>query len=84
MIPEALLADIDALVGKRGRSAFLSEVLEREVRRRKLLEFLERPEAAWQDEDHPELKRGARAWVEQLRREDEKSLQDKFDQAARD
>ena len=40
ILPEKLVAEIDALVGQRGRSAFLAEVAEREVKRRRLLELL--------------------------------------------
>jgi len=38
MVPENLLSEIDALVGQRGRSAFLVEVLQQEVNRRRLLQ----------------------------------------------
>ena len=70
LLPEDLLSDIDALVGHRGRSAFLVEVLRREVNRRRLLEVLSSPEPAWKDEDHPELAEGSAAWVRKLRDED--------------
>jgi hypothetical protein len=72
VLPDELLKRIDALVGTRGRSAFLAEVAEKEVRRRNLLAFLNDPEPAWKSEDHPELKNGAAAWVRKMRREDEK------------
>jgi hypothetical protein len=72
VIPEELVVDIDSLVGKRGRSAFLTSIARQEVKRRKLLQFLERPGPAWKDEDHPELKRGTAAWVAASRRDDEK------------
>lgn len=75
VLPSDLLQKIDALVGKRGRSAFLAEVAEREVRRRKLLAFLNQPDPAWKPEDHPELKRGAAAWVSKMRREEERQRQ---------
>ena len=85
VVPETLLADIDSLVGKRGRSAFLTEVLDREVRRRKLLRALESPDAIWKDADHPELQGGAAAWVESLRRTDAQALDAKLrDKEARD
>ena len=66
-IPEALLCDIDQLVGKGKRSAFLTELVEREVRKRKLLRALEDAAGCWQDENHPELKKGAAAYVKDLR-----------------
>ena len=71
LLPEDLLREIDAIVGQRGRSAFLVETARQEVRRRKLLGFLESKEPAWKDEDHPELAAGADAFVRQLRRESE-------------
>lgn len=70
ILPEDLLADIDSLVGQRGRSAFLINVLREEIRRRRLLEVLGDPEPIWKDEDHPELAGGAAAWVRQMRDED--------------
>lgn len=67
-----ILRDIDALVGKRGRSAFLADAAKLEIQRRKVLNFLERKEPAWKRENHPELKQGAAAWVYKMRREEEK------------
>lgn len=77
IVPEDLLADIDALVGQRGRSAFLVEVLRDEIRRRRLVQFLDSPEPAWKDEDHPELSGGAEAWVRKMRDEDIRLERDK-------
>jgi hypothetical protein len=71
LLPEDLLREIDALVGPRGRSSFLVETARQEVRRRKMLHFLEGKDFAWKDKDHPELARGAAAWVRQLRTEGE-------------
>jgi hypothetical protein len=78
ILPEDLLAEIDAIVGQRGRSAFLVEVLREEVRRRRLLEILSNPEPIWKDEDHPELAEGSDAWVRKLRDEGERSEQEKL------
>jgi hypothetical protein len=68
------LAQIDALVGERKRSAFLSEVASREVRRR-LLEILNRDTPAWDPADHPDIEEadGAAAWVRKMRREADKA-----------
>lgn len=70
VLPEQLVKDIDALVGKRGRSEFIAEVAAREVKKRRLLELLRRPEPFWKDKDHPELKDGSAAWVSKMRREE--------------
>ena len=72
LIPGDLLREIDALVGPRGRSAFLLETARQEVQRRKLLHFLESEEPAWKAEGHPELQRGAAEWVRQLREQSER------------
>ncbi len=72
ILPAEVLREIDALVGQRGRSAFLAEVAQQEVRRHKLLALLDRKEPAWKAKDHPELKRGAAAWVSKMRRIEQK------------
>ena len=71
LLPDDLLREIDALVGPRGRSAFLVETARTEVRRQKLLQFLERADPAWNDTDHPELADGTDAWVRKIRAESE-------------
>jgi hypothetical protein len=71
LLPDDLLREIDALVGPRGRSAFLVETARNEVRRHRLLQFLQSKDAAWKDEDHPELSGGAGNWVRNLRAENE-------------
>ena len=71
LIPSDLLREIDALLGPRGRSAFLLETARQEVQRRKLLHFLESEQPAWAAEDHPELTGGVAAWVRQLRQQNE-------------
>jgi Arc/MetJ-type ribon-helix-helix transcriptional regulator len=72
VLPDDLLKRIDALVGKRGRSSFLAEIADKEVKRRNLIAFLSTPGQVWKDEDHPELKHGAAAWVRKTRQDDEK------------
>jgi hypothetical protein len=71
VIPVDLLREIDAIVGPRGRSAFLLETAREEVRRRKLSRFLESDDPAWRERDHPELGRGSAAWVRTLRLQSE-------------
>lgn len=72
VFPADLITAIDRIVGKRGRSRFISEAARREVKRREQLDALERATGAWRDKDHPELRQGAARWVRQLRRESEK------------
>jgi hypothetical protein len=67
ILPVDLVADIDKLVGKRGRSAFLTELAQREIKLRHQREVLRETTGAWKAEDHPELAQGAAAWVRQIR-----------------
>jgi Arc/MetJ-type ribon-helix-helix transcriptional regulator len=74
VLPDELIKQIDELVGKRGRSAFLAEVAEREIKRRKLLQLLDelasRP--GYSDQDYPEWKDGSAEWVHNMRQKDQK------------
>ena len=69
VIPEQLATQIDTLVGKRGRSAFLTQAAEKELMRLRQIKALEAAAGSWKDKDHPELKQGAAKWVKKLRRE---------------
>lgn len=67
-LPTDLIRRIDELVGKRGRSAFINEVADREVRRRLLHKALTDPEPVWKDEDHPDIAAlGSAEWVRRMR-----------------
>jgi hypothetical protein len=74
LLPQDLVTEIDAMVGPRGRSAFLVETAREAIRRKKLLQFLESDEPVWKETDHPELKEGSAAWVRKLRRENERRI----------
>ena len=76
-MPERLVDEIDALVGKRGRSAFIAEAARRELERRRLATALAEAEGGWKDENHPELSEGAAAQVARQRREDETRDEDR-------
>ncbi len=73
VLPQDLIVEIDAAVGPRGRSAFLVETARAELRRRRLLRFLESETPAW-TADHPEPAGGTKAWVRALREEGDQSL----------
>jgi molybdopterin synthase catalytic subunit len=47
----------------------------KETKREQLLELFKRKEPIWKDEDHPELKDGAAAWVRKIHAEREAGLQ---------
>jgi hypothetical protein len=74
VISESLVTEIDRLVGKRGRSEFLTQAAEKELRRLRQVRALENAAGAWKDEDHPELKGGAARWVRGLRTESDRRL----------
>ncbi len=69
VIPQELVAEIDTVVGKRGRSAFLTQAAEKELMRLRQLKALGAAAGSWKDEDHPGLRQGAAKWVKKLRRE---------------
>jgi Arc/MetJ-type ribon-helix-helix transcriptional regulator len=75
VLPEDLVREIDALVGPRGRSAFIVETARDAVRRKRLLHFLRSKEPAWKDENHPELAGGSAKWVRKIRAEGERASQ---------
>lgn len=72
LLPREVAKDIDTLVGPRKRSAFLAELAEREVRRLRLRRLFASGEPLWKDEDHPELARGAAAYIRKTRRADDR------------
>jgi|ERR1035438_306559 hypothetical protein len=76
VLPLEVIAGIDKLVGKRSRSAFLAEVARDEIQRRQQRNALRDAKGAWKDEDHPELKDGAAAWVSRMRSESETRFQE--------
>ena len=69
VISEQLAVEIDTLVGKRGRSAFLTQAAEKELMRLRQIEAVKAAAGTWKDKDHPNLKQGAAKWVKKLRRE---------------
>ena len=71
VLSEELVKEIDAVVGIRQRSSFISQAAERELVRRRQLAALDAVAGAWKDKDHPELKQGAAEWVRNLRQENE-------------
>ena len=68
ILPAKLAGEIDKIAGPRGRSAFLVESAEKEIKRIKLEVFLEGRETAWKMESHPEfVDLGAAAWARNQR-----------------
>jgi hypothetical protein len=75
VIPEPLAAQIDTIVGKRGRRKVLAQAAEKELLRVRQFKALEAAVGCWKDEDHPELKNGAAKWVVKIRQQDERRFQ---------
>ena len=71
VIPARLVKEIDAMVGNRQRSSFITQAAERELLRMRQHEVLVSTAGAWKDKDHPELKAGSVNWVKKLRQESE-------------
>ena len=63
---------IDRVAGQRQRTAFIVDLVERELRRREQHEVLREVFGSWKDEDHPELAEGADKWIREMR---QKSLE---------
>ena len=83
IIPDQLVAEIDQLVGKRGRSQFLVGAATYEVKRQRQLAALRAATGAWKLADHPELKGGAVAYQRKLRAESERRLERQTGRSAR-
>jgi len=77
-LPEEVRADLDRLVEKRNRSRFITEAVRKALLLARQKEALQQAAGSWKEEDHPELKAGAAAWVSRMRREDEKRFQKQF------
>jgi hypothetical protein len=74
VIPEPLVSEIDRVVGKRGRSGFLIQAAEKELRRLQQIKALSDAAGAWKDKNHPELKDSAASWVKDLRKASDRRL----------
>ncbi len=69
-ITKSLMDDLRKAVPARDRTRFVEDILARELRRRKLLDALEKAYGAWKDEDHPDMKtfEDINRWVESGRK----------------
>ena len=70
VLPRAMVKAIDARVGKRERSQFLAEVVDRELKRQALMDLLKRPGALIDSAKHPEWENGSAEWVRTMRQQD--------------
>ena len=69
VMPESTVEEIDVIAGKRGRSQFITETVEAELRRRRLRAALAEMDGALADVDIPgwETRESIAAWVRALR-----------------
>ena len=72
ILSEELLAEIDALVGKRRRSRFVEEAARDKLKRERLLKALRETAGILSAEDYPEwaTAEGVAVWVRRLRQEE--------------
>jgi predicted transcriptional regulator len=77
-IPEELAHELDRLAEAEHklRTAYVVDVLLRDVRRNKQREALKLSAGAWNPADHPELAEGRAAHVEQIRSEPDERFED--------
>ena len=70
-LPPDLVAEVDAVAGKRNRSAFVEDAVRRKLRRERLRQAIERTAGAWKAEDYPEFATSEKVveWVRALRAE---------------
>lgn len=74
-IPADLLKSIDAHVGRRQRSKFILDAIERELLRQRQLEAMKEAAGCWKAEDHPEIPDtidGMNEYTRKLRAEEER------------
>ncbi|MBM3769540.1 MAG: hypothetical protein FJW32_29540 [Acidobacteria bacterium] len=75
VLPVDLVAAIDELVGKRGRSAFLAEIAQREIKIRRQQQAIREAAGSWDLAAHPELAQGGAAWERRIRALDNPRLE---------
>ncbi len=74
VLPSGLISAIDAAVGRRGRSRFILQAAERELKRLAQAKALRAAAGSWADQDHSELRKGSAAWVNRIRSEGKRRL----------
>lgn len=67
LLPDDVLNELKTAVPKRQQSKVVAEALRKELKRIKLAKALETSFGAWKEKEHPELKKGAEAFVRGLR-----------------
>ena len=73
--PADVIAEVDKLVSREKRTAFLVDLAKREIKLNRQRHALRAAKGAWKSEDHPELAEGAAQWVHQIRQESVKRFE---------
>jgi hypothetical protein len=68
LLPEDLLEDLKKFVSSRQQSKFVAEALRKELKRLRLQKAFETSFGGWEEEEHPELRHGADAFVRKARK----------------
>lgn len=68
LMPSKLLDELRRAVPKGQQSKMVAQAVERELKRIRFLNSLERQFGAWAHEPHPELRRGVEQHIRRLRR----------------
>jgi hypothetical protein len=74
VLPEHVVKDIDALVGKKKRSTYITAVLEAELLHTRQKQAFAAAFGSWKDENHPDLhtQKDVVQYVRQIRDESDK------------
>jgi len=78
-VPDELVHEIDLLAGANQRSAYIVDVLWRELRRTRQREALHESAGVWKSDDHPELVHGGAAFIEDTRSERDERFENALD-----
>jgi hypothetical protein len=78
-VPDELVHEIDLLAGVGQRSAYVVDVLWKEIRRTRQREALRESAGAWAPENHPELIHGGAAFLEATRSERDERFEKALD-----
>lgn len=71
-LPEDLVAEVDAVAGRRGRSAFVEQAVRDRLRRERLRHAMSAAAGAWSAQEYPEFATSEAVvrWVRERRREE--------------
>lgn len=74
LLPEGLLKELRSQIPRGEQSHVVAEAIEKELKRRKLESALSKSFGAWSKGNHPELKKGIRHYIRNVRQSSRKTL----------